>query len=184
MTRTEWLFWALAALVLLASFAILSAIANPASATDFLWPHSEWSAPRAPVQKARARRSYRRAQTDYDRVRERERVRAYRSSAYELSVEDEPDWKPVGECAYKIRGLGTQWIGEEGALEAAKKDWMEKVRYDLGESFLDLKNARSFVHRCGRTSIGETMGQVMYRCEMVARPCQGVMNQTVMPVGK
>jgi hypothetical protein len=180
MTRTEITFWALAAIIILAAFAILAAVANPARATDWDWPHSEWGAPRAPVQKARARRNNRRAQSSY----ERERIRGFRNREYELSVEDEPDWKPVGECAYKIRGLGTQWIGEEGALEAAKKDWMEKVRYDLGESFLDLKNARSFVHRCGRTSIGETMGQVMYRCEMVARPCQGVMNQTVMPVGK
>jgi hypothetical protein len=179
MTRTEITFWALAAIIILSAFAILSAIANPAKATDWGWPHSEWSTPR-PVQKARARRSNRRAQSSY----EREHIRGFRNREYELSVEDEPDWKPVGECAYKIRGLGTQWIGEEGALDAAKKDWMEKVRYDLGESFLDLKNARSFVHRCGRTSIGETMGQVMYRCEMVARPCQGVMNQTVMPTRK
>jgi hypothetical protein len=78
-------------------------------------------------------------------------------------------------CADKVRGLGTQWIGTEGAMDAAKKDWMERVRYDYGESFLDMNNAREFVSRCGRTSIGETMGQVMYRCEIVARPCKGQM---------
>jgi hypothetical protein len=81
-------------------------------------------------------------------------------------------------CADRVRGLGTQWIGTEGAMDAAKKDWMERVRYDYGESFLDLSHAKDFVSRCGRTSIGETMGQVMYRCEIVARPCKGVMSET------
>ncbi len=81
-------------------------------------------------------------------------------------------------CADKVRGLGTQWIGTEGALDAAKKDWMERVRYDYGESFLDMNNAKDFVSRCGRVSIGETMGQVMYRCEIVARPCKGNMSET------
>jgi hypothetical protein len=76
-------------------------------------------------------------------------------------------------CAGKVRGLGTQWVGEAGALEAAKKDWLERVRYDLGESYLDLSNAEDFERRCGRTSIGETLGQVLYRCEIVARPCKG-----------
>ena len=57
-------------------------------------------------------------------------------------------------------------------------DWMERVRYDYGETFLDMNNAKQFVSRCGRVSIGETMGQVMYRCEIVARPCQGEMKET------
>jgi hypothetical protein len=76
-------------------------------------------------------------------------------------------------CAGKVRGLGTQWVGEAGALEAAKKDWMERVRYDLGESYLDLSNAEDFVRRCGRTSVGEVAGNVMHRCEIIARPCKG-----------
>ncbi len=81
-------------------------------------------------------------------------------------------------CAEKVRGLGTQWIGTEGGLDAAKKDRMERVRYDYGESFLDMSNSKDFVSRCGRTSIGETMGQVMYRCEIVARPCKGQMQES------
>ncbi|KWT72403.1 hypothetical protein APY04_0197 [Hyphomicrobium sulfonivorans] len=71
-----------------------------------------------------------------------------------------------------MRGLGTQWIGEAGAFEAAKKDWMERVRYDLGESYLDLSHAVELVKRCSRTSIGEAAGQVLYRCEIWARPCK------------
>jgi hypothetical protein len=171
----------------LMSTAVIISICYPLSkarATDFSWPRSSWE-PAYSKSGHRIRvKNRRRASSDYERVRERERIRAYRAGENELSLEDEPDWKPVGECRYKIRGLGTQWIGTEGALDAAKKDWMEKVRYDLGERFLDLNNARSFVSRCGRVSIGETMGQVMYRCEMVARPCEAVMTKTEMPVKK
>lgn len=75
-------------------------------------------------------------------------------------------------CKGKVRGLGTQWIGEEGALDAARKDWMERVRYDLGESYLDLNNAEDYWQRCGRVSIGSVAGQVTYRCEILARPCK------------
>lgn len=76
------------------------------------------------------------------------------------------------QCADRVRGLGTQWIGEAGALEAAEKDWREKVRFDLGEQFMDLNYAEDYVKRCNRTSIGEVAGQVFYRCELVARPCK------------
>jgi hypothetical protein len=76
-------------------------------------------------------------------------------------------------CLDRVRGLGTQWIGEQGALDAAKKDWMERVRYYHGETFLDLSHAAGFAKRCGRVSVGEVAGQVLYRCEIEARPCKG-----------
>jgi hypothetical protein len=91
-----------------------------------------------------------------------------RTRYYAPPVQDEPI------CRGPVRGLGTQWIGTEGAMDAAKKDWAERVRYDLGESYLDLGNAQDFEARCGRTSIGQVAGQVMYRCEVIARPCKGV----------
>lgn len=81
------------------------------------------------------------------------------------------------QCLGKVRGLGTQWIGTEGALDAAKKDWMERVRYDHGESYIDMTNAKDFESRCGRTSIGEVAGQVTYRCEIQARPCKAPMKE-------
>jgi hypothetical protein len=98
--------------------------------------------------------------------------------AYVKREDDKVAGKSEAQCADKVRGLGTQWIGTEGAMDAAKKDWMERVRYDYGESYLDMNNSKEFISRCGRVSIGETMGQVMYRCEIVARPCKGVMNDT------
>jgi len=113
---------------------------------------------------ARETRQLRHRRRHYDRVAAPEHVSHYRS---------EPERRRGVQCEDKVRGLGTQWIGEQGALDAAKKDWMERVRYDLGESYLDMANAQDFAKRCGRVSIGEALGQVMYRCEIVARPCKG-----------
>lgn len=78
-------------------------------------------------------------------------------------------------CVGRVRGLGTQWIGKEGALNAARKDWMEHVRYDYGEVYIDMDNAREEELRCSRVSIGEVAGQVMYRCEIWATPCKAEM---------
>jgi hypothetical protein len=97
--------------------------------------------------------------------------------SHDLRRPEEPADGEV-ECRRPVRGLGTQWIGKDGAFEAAKKDWMERVRYDHGESFLDMGNARDAVVTCGRVSIGEAMNQVMYRCEIIARPCQGKQHET------
>jgi hypothetical protein len=129
------------------------ALALPVSATDLDWSLSGdgYHQPRK-IKKTRRH---------VKREPDKETVRLYRSMEEEGVV-----------CVGKVRGLGTQWIGTEGALDAAKKDFMERVRYDYGEAFLDLSHAKDFISRCGRTSIGETMGQVMYRCEIIARPCK------------
>jgi hypothetical protein len=137
--------------------------AAPASATDVDWdwdigsgaPHAKH---RQPVKYAQQRRRHRSSGNSA-------KVMAY--------VKREEAAKNDGwQCTEKVRGLGTQWIGTEGAMEAAKKDWMERVRYDHGESFIDMSNARDFETRCGRVSIGEIAGQVTYRCEVHARPCK------------
>jgi hypothetical protein len=152
--------------------ALIAAIAVPAyvgpvSASDY-WDWNVGSgSPTSRAKKARIRHAKRHKKEDPTRV-----------MGYVKREDDKFAGKTEVQCTEKVRGLGTQWIGTEGAMDAAKKDWMERVRYDYGESFLDLTHAKDFVSRCGRTSIGETMGQVMYRCEIVARPCKGVMNDT------
>jgi hypothetical protein len=140
---------------------------TPAFATDY-WDWSVGSGdPAAKRRKARHRHRIHRATPA--------KVMSYERRA------DEHDHNRGGnevKCVEKVRGLGTQWIGTSGALEAAKKDWMERVRYDHGESYLDMTNARDFESRCGRTSIGEVAGQVTYRCEIVARPCKAPLKET------
>ena len=143
----------------------------PASATDWDWSMGSGT-PTTRAKKARVKYAKRYKKTETASTsNDATKVMAY------VKREDVAGKQEVT-CADKVRGLGTQWIGTEGAMDAAKKDWMERVRYDYGESFLDLSHAMDFVSRCGRTSIGETMGQVMYRCEIVARPCKGVMSET------
>jgi hypothetical protein len=173
MTRTEITFWALAAIVILSAFAILAAIANPAKATDWDWSMSGDSY-HSHKQKPRKKRTYTRR--SYDNGYDRERIRGYRS------IEQDDEYVV---CAPgKVRGLGTQWIGTEGAMEAAQKDFMERVRYDLGESYLDISHAKDIVSRCGRVSIGKVLEQVMYRCEFIARPCKAVFEDGTQATGK
>jgi len=102
-------------------------------------------------------------------------VRYYRSP--EVIVEHEPREEERGLCLEPVSGLGTQWVGAEGALAAARKDWMERVRYDHGESFVDMSHAADVGSRCGRVSIGKFLGRVTYRCEIVARPCKARFEQ-------
>ena len=147
----------------------------PTFATDLDWDWNMSTNPSAKRHHARKRYARRHHHEDVARKDDGTKVMAYvRREGDTIVVE-----RDRGEfhCVEKVRGLGTQWIGTEGAMDAAKKDWMERVRYDFGESFLDLNNAKDFVSRCGRTSIGETMGQVMYRCEIVARPCKAQMQE-------
>ena len=162
------------ALALAAAIAV-PAYSGPVVATDY-W---DWSIgdgnPTTRNKHSRARAKYARRYQARARAEQPTKVMAYvkREGEKDIAVE-----RHEFTCADKVRGLGTQWIGTEGAMDAAKKDWMERVRYDYGESFLDMNNSKDFVSRCGRVSIGETMGQVMYRCEIVARPCKGTMNDT------
>ena len=143
------------------AFALVLAV--PAFATDWDWDLNSSPSTARRAHARHVRHYYRHvnieAETDRDR-HERERA--------------DNGWQ----CLDKVRGLGTQWIGTEGALEAAKKDWMERVRYDHGESYIDMTNARDFESRCGRVSIGEVAGQVTYRCEIMARPCKPPMKET------
>ena len=169
MTATEKLLWALAALVLFASFMILSATANPSHATDWDWSmsgdsyHSHRPKPRR--KKTYTRRSY-------DNSYDRDRVRGYRS----VEQDDE-----IKFCLGPVRGVGTQWIGEEGAMDVAMKDWRERTRYDYGEIFVDMTHAEGFRKRCGRTSIGEVVGQTFFRCEIWARPCKAEFTEGAAP---
>jgi hypothetical protein len=147
------------------ALAFTLALAVPAFATDWDWDVGSNPSKARRAQARHARHYYRHVNIEADKDRDRDRSGRERADA---------GWV----CLDRVRGLGTQWIGTEGALEAAKKDWMERVRYDHGESFLDMGNAKDFESRCGRTSIGETAGQVLYRCEILARPCKPPMKET------
>lgn len=144
------------------AFALVLAV--PAFATDWDW---DLSTNPSRSRAHHVRHYYRHVNIEADNRGDRDRDRRDRERA-------DAGWL----CLDKVRGLGTQWIGTEGALEAARKDWMERVRYDHGKSYIDMTNARDFESRCGRVSIGEVVGQVTYRCEIMARPCKPPMKET------
>ncbi len=150
------------------TLALVLAFATPAPASDLDWDWGMGSgAPEAKHRQAGKHVQRRPRRRTYSKSADATKVMAY--------VQREDEAKKANDgliCVDKVRGLGTQWIGTEGAMEAAKKDWMERVRYDHGESYVDMSNAKEFEKRCGRVSIGEIAGQVTYRCEVHARPCK------------
>jgi len=163
MTKREIALWALIAASLALGFVAISVSAAPARAGEYVHPIYEHGGYQQPRRARRVRRHVRR-EPRYDR----ETVRLYRS------MDDEYDG-----CRGPVRGVGTQWLNEEGALDAAVKDWRERTRYDHGEIFVDMTHALDFRKRCGRTSIGEVAGQVFYRCEVWARPCKAEFSEGV-----
>ena len=97
-------------IALAVAMAFAAVFAAPASATEIDWdwdvgsgaPHAKH---RKPVKYAEQRRRHR-----------------ARSSAENTKVMAYVKREAGFQCADKVRGLGTQWIGTEGAMEAAKKD--------------------------------------------------------------
>jgi hypothetical protein len=75
-------------------------------------------------------------------------------------------------CLGRVRAVGSQWIGADGAKTSAIKAWREIVRFDSGEKFSDWTNAKDVVQGCSQSSIGEVIGKVFYRCEVSATPCK------------
>jgi hypothetical protein len=80
--------------------------------------------------------------------------------------------EPKPKCLDPVRVVGSQDIREDAAEESAKKAWSEMVRWESGESFMDVNNATGYEKRCSRSSIGEALGQVLNRCEVIAKPCR------------
>ena len=110
------------------------------------------------------------------RARERERRAATRVYNYEYRLPEESRI----ECLARRSVTGTEHATENGALDAAKRAWASRVRWDFGERYTNLEHARHFTYTCNRSSTNETaMGRVAEsvagafytRCEVNATPC-------------
>jgi hypothetical protein len=82
------------------------------------------------------------------------------------------DYGSSATCYSAIRVVGSQGLSEDAAETSAQKGWMEQVRWKHGEHAMDIGNARSYVKRCSRSSIGEVLDKTFHRCEVEARPCR------------
>lgn len=127
-------------------------------------------APPALAQYAPAFPSERRWQSDRHYTHEwvvnrRERVRGWHSHGGGYYPSEE-------RCKAPLAIVGDQYASESGAQEEARKAWMQTARWQAGERYMSVDNARDVSFECGRSSVGSVAGQVFYRCRITARPCR------------
>jgi hypothetical protein len=78
--------------------------------------------------------------------------------------------------------VGVEHLTDDGAKRAAETQWEATIRYDYGEKYANLGNARGMRWRCDKSSVSDTTvgkavqtitgGAAAYkRCVIVARPC-------------
>lgn len=77
-----------------------------------------------------------------------------------------------GRCKSPVAVVGDQYASESGAKAESDKAWSQTVRYMHGERWMSRDHADSVFYECGRSSVGSIVGQVFYRCRIVARPCR------------
>jgi hypothetical protein len=82
------------------------------------------------------------------------------------------DYGSSATCYSAIRVVGSQGLSEDAAEQSAQKGWMEQVRWKHGEHAMDIGNAKAYVKRCSRSSIGEVLDKTFHRCEVEAKPCR------------
>jgi len=132
------------------------------------FPYDQWHSERAAQTHRRPARQPRADRAPRERHAERDERRSYPEP--ELSyARDDSDGR---QCLNRTRVVGSQWATEQGAEDSAKKAFMEDSRFRYGEQYMDIERAEDYVKRCSRSSVGELAGQVLYRCEIVARPCR------------
>lgn len=113
------------------------------------------------------------------RVKQVRRVKKVRRVAYKKEADTHEATRVMAyskrqklSCLSRVRAVGSQWVGASGAKQSAIKAWREIVRFDSGEKFSDWANATGVMQGCSRSSIGEVIGKVLYRCEVSAAPCK------------
>ena len=138
------------------------------------------------------RRAEKRRERSAGRHQERraERREERRAERREGRRERENEWEHRDEARERgefcknnvVRVVGTEHQTESAAKEAAIRQWQATVRYDYGEKYLDIENARHMRWRCDRSGTNETVagrvesavtGGAGYskRCIVSAVPC-------------
>lgn len=136
--------FAVIATLLAFSIVVAASVAPMAKATEFDWAdHHRAARPHRVARKAKSVKNYR-----------------------------HPIESDGWQCLDRVRVVGSQWIGQDGAEDSARKAFMEEVRWRFGEGFMDIDHARDYERRCSRSSVGEAVGQTFIRCEISARPCR------------
>lgn len=77
------------------------------------------------------------------------------------------------QCHARRRVVGEEKSSRAKAQRAADNAWMGSVRYDHGERFQDLNNAKDVRHNCDPSSTTTILKRVFFRCVVEATPCRG-----------
>lgn len=132
---------------------------------------------------------------DFVRERTAERHRPYRARpqvrAWRRHHHHKPEPLPpsnhLAQCLAEVRAHGTPHVTESAAMDAAKRHWQAIVRYDAGEKYMSIEQARHVKYRCARAETNETAAGRMaeaisgeawrMRCEVVAHPCRSELKE-------
>jgi hypothetical protein len=166
-------FWAFIALAIGIMVAIVLMVSSAKAESDWCRLHSVGCDAEIRVQRD-GTRVYAWRRTDkptHRRIRiDRDRDREDRREAREFGFVPGPNRHAL--CLAPVSVVGSQHVTENGAEESAVKGWAEQVRFSHGEQFMDINSAEGYAKRCTRSSIGELAGQMLHRCQLVARPCR------------
>lgn len=77
-------------------------------------------------------------------------------------------------CHTRRRVVGDEKTTKARALRAAERAWMGAVRYDHGERFQDLNNAKDIRRNCDPSSVRDQS----VRCVVEATPCRAPIGST------
>jgi hypothetical protein len=147
--------------------AVLSA--SPAMAWESFFSESQPSYYADGYEYRLRRNGYRQRQYQY---RQRRNHQPYYYAAPKHNHTSSSDYGSSATCYAAIRVVGSQGVSEDAAENSAQKGWMEQVRWKHGEHAMDIGNAKAYVKRCSRSSIGEILDKTFHRCEVEARPCR------------
>lgn len=76
-------------------------------------------------------------------------------------------------CHARRRVVGEERPSRAKAQRAADNAWMGAVRYDHGERYQDINNAKDIRHNCDPSSTTTILKRVFFRCVLEATPCRG-----------
>lgn len=75
-------------------------------------------------------------------------------------------------CHARRRVVGEERPSRAKAQRAADNAWMGAVRYDHGERYQDINNAKDIRHNCDPSSTTTILKRVFFRCVLEATPCR------------
>jgi len=76
-------------------------------------------------------------------------------------------------CHARRRVVGEERPSRADAQRAAENAWMGSVRYEHGERYQDINQAKDVRHNCDPSSVSAILKTPHFRCAVEATPCRG-----------